>query len=247
MIHLFTDFGPFGPYQGQMTAALRRHAPEVPVIDLLNDAPMFEPRLAAYLLAACLDQIPVGDVLLAVVDPGVGTARLPLALALDGRWLVGPDNGLFEPALRRASHALTFHIVWQPRNLSASFHGRDLFAPVAADLARGQHGKLAAGAATRLADWPDDLPAIVYIDRYGNAMTGLRATGIRMDSILAAGQHRLPHAPTFGAVPPGHAFWYRNSLGLIEIAANGASAARLLDLSTGDAVGLTDGQALPKT
>lgn len=233
MIHIVTDFGPNGPYLGQMTAVLRRLAPEVPVIDLLNDAPAFEPRLSAYLLAALLAETEAGDIVLAVVDPGVGTARQPLAVEIDGRWLVGPDNGLFELALRRGRSCRVHRIAWRPARLSASFHGRDLFAPVAADLARGQTGKLAPGRASRIADWPDDLPAIVYVDRYGNAMTGMRAGAMPKGGTLKVGEHLLAEARVFGEAPPERAFWYVNALGLIEIAMNGAPAAQRLKISLG--------------
>ncbi|SNB51954.1 hypothetical protein SAMN07250955_101154 [Arboricoccus pini] len=236
MIHTFTDFGPNGPYLGQMIAVLRRLAPEVPVIDLLNDAPAFESRLSAYLLAALMARIEPSDIVLAIVDPGVGTARQPLAIEVDGRWLVGPDNGLFELVLRRAESARTHAIAWRPVELSPSFHGRDLFAPVAADLARGQTAKLAPASPRRFADWPDDLAAIVYVDRYGNAMTGMRAEAMPEDGTLRVGADCLARARVFGEVPPGQAFCYVNALGLIEIAMNGASAAERLGLSLGMSV-----------
>lgn len=236
MIHLFTDFGTGGPYQGQMTARLRQLAPEVPVIDLLSTAPMRDPRRAAYLLAAILRQVPSGDIVLAVVDPGVGGDRLPLALSVDGRWLVGPDNGLFEPALRQAVRWAGRHIAWRPQLLSASFHGRDLFAPVAADLARGRLDKLGDGGPTRFPDWPDDLPAVIFIDHYGNAMTGLRATAVAAASGLLANGRLFVPARTFSDVPPGAGFWYANSQGLVELAVNGGSAARDFGLVEGSPV-----------
>lgn len=156
MILVFTDFGHAGPYMGEMRAALLRRAPAVPVVDLMADAPAFRPDLAAYLLAALWPTALPGDVLLAVVDPGVGTARRPLAVEVDGRWLVGPDNGLFEPILRRAGRWQGHAIAWRPERLSTSFHGRDLFAPVAAGLATGGRPALTPAEPTRFPDWPDD-------------------------------------------------------------------------------------------
>ena len=135
MIVLFTDFGLAGPYTGQMKAVLARDAPGQPVIDLFADAPSRNPRAAAYLLAAYAAWFPAGTVFLAVVDPGVGGIRAPLIVSADGCCYVGPDNGLFELVLRRAREAQVWEITWQPAALSASFHGRDLFAPVAAKLA----------------------------------------------------------------------------------------------------------------
>lgn len=238
MILILTDFGLDGPYVGQMQAVLHRLAPEVPSVNLMADAPAFDPRLSAYLLAALLGEVEEGDVVLAVIDPGVGTSRAPLAVEIDGRWLVGPDNGLFEIALRRAHEAQTMHIVWRPQRLTASFHGRDLFAPVAASLARGDLSPLADGPAERFPAWPDDLPAIVYADGYGNLMTGLRAACVAETPTIEIKGRRLGHARTFGAVPPGGLFWYANSQGLVEIAANAASAAALLEAGPGEPVTL---------
>lgn len=236
MILLLTDFGAAGPYVGQLHLVLRRLVPEVPVVDLQHDLPAFRPDLAGHLLAAHLELARPGDVLLAVVDPGVGTDRAPLAVRLDGVWVVGPDNGLLELALRRARSVESFHIAWRPERLSASFHGRDLFAPVAARLARGERRDLAPGPVGRRPDWPDELPAIVYVDAYGNGWTGLRAASLGAAVRLAVSGTALTRARTFAELPPGGLFWYENSSGLAEIAANGTSAAALLGLEPGAAV-----------
>jgi S-adenosylmethionine hydrolase len=241
LILLLTDFGLGGPYVGQVHAVLRRLAPEVLLVDLQHDLPAFRPDLAAPLVAAHLDGAEPGDVVLAVVDPGVGTDRRPLALWLDGIWLVGPDNGLFELALRRARTVESFVIAWRPARLSASFHGRDLFAPLAARLARGDRAGLVPAAPTRFADRPDDLPTIVYVDGYGNAWTGLRAATLGADTRLRAAGRTLERARTFGDVPAGTAFWYENSSGLAEIAVNGGSAAATLGLRLGDPVEIVAG------
>ena len=135
--------------------------------------------------------------------PGVGGARAALALEADGRWYVGPDNGLFEIVLRRARAARCWRIEWQPAALSATFHGRDLFAPVARRLAQGEPPPGRAAAPTRYPDWPDDLAEIVYVDRYGNAMTGLRAALLPAGAELEAAGVRIARARTFGDVPPG--------------------------------------------
>jgi|AGTN01.3.fsa_nt_gi Uncharacterized conserved protein len=239
-IALFTDFGMAGPYLGQMKAVLAKAVPAAPVIDLMADAPAFDPRASAYLLAALVPEMPERCVVLAVVDPGVGGARRPLVAEADGRFLVGPDNGLFEPLLRRAGQARTWEIRWQPQRLSASFHGRDLFAPIAARLARGDSPEAAGCEAVeppRLPHWPDDLAEIVYVDHYGNAMTGLRADAVPGTARLRVGEQVLACADTFSAVAPGRAFWYRNSVGLVEIAVNrGRAADALPGLSVGSAV-----------
>lgn len=238
-IGLFTDFGIAGPYLGQVRGVLLQAAPGVPVIDLMADAPACRPRAAAYLLAALAPEWPSAMVVMAVVDPGVGGARLPLIARIDGRWFVGPDNGLFELLSRRAEQAEFWAITWRPQRLSASFHGRDLFAPVAARLAVGERPE-AIGARPvepwRPADWPDDLPEIVYVDCYGNAMTGLRAAVLGEGRELAVAGCRLAPARTFADMPSGGAFWYANSIGLVEIAVNKGAASDVLGLRIGDAV-----------
>jgi S-adenosylmethionine hydrolase len=240
MIVLFTDFGLEGPYVGQMKAVLHGAAPGVPQVDLMADVPACNAKAAAYLLAAYAPSFPAGSVFLAVVDPGVGGPRLPLAVEAEGRWLVGPDNGLLALTTRRAEAARAWQITWRPQRLSASFHGRDLFAPVAARLARGEAppGSPYALAEMTGADWPDDLPEIVYLDRFGNAVTGLRAAGLREDAVLVAAGRRLGRARTFSAVAPGAAFWDENANGLAEIAVNQARADRLLGLKPGDRVAM---------
>lgn len=245
MIALCTDFGLAGPYTGQVKAVLHQLAPGVPVIDLFADLPAANPKPAAYLLAAYGPWFPPGTVLLAVVDPGVGGARAAVVVEADGRFYVGPDNGLFELVLRRAGDARASQILWRPAKLSASFHGRDLFAPVAARLAGGglppstpPGGTLRRAPIARFPDWPDDLPEIVYIDGYGNAMTGLRAATLPAQAKLCAGGHRLGRARTFSDLPAGAAFWYENSNGLAEIAVNAGRAASALGLSIGAPVAI---------
>jgi S-adenosylmethionine hydrolase len=245
MIVLFTDFGLAGPYTGQMKAVLAGLAPAVPVIDLFADAPAFQPCLSAYILGAYCGAVPQGGVLLGVVDPGVGTDRLPLVVRAGGRWYVGPDNGLFELVMRRAgavgANVAAWTIDWRPDRLSASFHGRDLFAPVAARLALGEAppGTPVPVERVRRPDWPDDLARIVYVDVYGNALTGLRAAMLGDGVELEAGGRRVKRARTFGDVPVGEAIWYENGNGLAEIAVNQGRADGVLGLKVGDEVGIS--------
>src|SRR5580704_2483097 len=166
MIALFTDFGLQGPYTGQMKAVLHQMAPSIPAIDLFAAAPVGNPKASAYLLAAYAEWFAAGTVFLSVVDPGVGGERPVIILEADGRWYVGPGNGLFELVQRRAAKTRRFDIAFAPERLSASFHGRDLFAPVAAMLARGDEppGRPRNDDADRRPEWPDDLAEIVYVD-----------------------------------------------------------------------------------
>lgn len=240
MIVLFTDFGLEGPYLGQVKAVLHREAPGVPVIDLFADAPMWNMKASAYLLAAYAAWFPPGSVFLAVVDPGVGGARPAVAVEAEGRHFVGPGNGLFELVCRRAGRLQTREIVWRPEILSASFHGRDLFAPAAAALARGaplpEEDRDALFG--RRPDWPDDLAEIVYFDRYGNAMTGMRASALPSGASLTVAGHGAARARTFGDVPAGSAMWYENANGLAEIAVNRGRADALPGIAIGCPVGV---------
>ena len=239
MIFLFDDFGWQGPYTGQMKTVLAQMAAGIPVIDLQHDAPAFRPQAAGCLLAALVPWLPEEAVVLAVVDPGVGTERRPCVVAADGRRFVGPDNGLFLRVMRQAASARAWRIDWRPERLSSSFHGRDLFAPVAAMLATGVDVPR-----TPIELWkPEeavaaDLPEVIYIDGYGNAMTGLRADAVPATVVIRCGEQRFRQARTFGEVPPGEGFWYANSLGLVEIAVNQGNAAERFGLAVGAPVSI---------
>jgi S-adenosyl-L-methionine hydrolase (adenosine-forming) len=240
MIVLFTDFGVTGPYVGQLHAVLERDAPGEKVVDLLHTVPPFDVRAGAYLLAALAGDIPGGAVVVAVVDPGVGGERAAVMLQADDLRYVGPDNGLFELVWRRARQRQCRRILWRPPGLAPSFHGRDLFAPVAARLVRGLEvaAEPATWRAMPAAQWPDDLPGIVYIDHYGNAVTGIRSDTLGAKSVLRVNGKLLERARVFADVPPGTAFWYGNSSGLAEIAVNQGDAASVLGLGVGTEVGI---------
>lgn len=237
MFVLFTDFGLEGPYTGQVKAVLHHEAPGVPVIDLMSDAPAHDPKSAAYLLAAYSAGFPPGCVFLCVVDPGVGSDRAPLVMDADGRWFVGPDNGLLSLVARRAAVSQAWEITWQPPALSASFHGRDLFAPVAGRMMRGEPPPGTPVTMTDRTghDWPDDLPGVAYVDRFGNAITGMRA-GTLGEAALLVADTQVTRMRTFSDAAPGQVFWYENSNGLAEIAVNQGRADELPGLKPGSAV-----------
>lgn len=234
MIVLYTDFGVADPYVGQLHAVLAQEAPGVAIVDLLHSVPSFDIRAGAYLLPALAAVFPDGTVFVGVVDPGVGSDRRPVIVNADGRWYVGPDNGLFHIVARRARSHECRLIDWRPAKLSASFHGRDLFAPVAARLALGEPPPpTVTTLTTPSGDWPDDLPMVIYIDHYGNVMTGLRATKVDRRAVLAVAGRQLQYGEVFSAVTPGMPFWYENSNGLVEIAVNKGSAVEVLGLQLG--------------
>jgi S-adenosylmethionine hydrolase len=239
-ICVFTDFGTAGPYVGELEAVLDAHAPGVRVIRLLSDAPAFDVRAAAHLLAALVTRIPAGQIVLGVVDPGVGTDRRAVALRADANWYVGPDNGLFSVVADRATRCAIWRLPPLPADAAPSFHGRDVFAPVAAALATDRFAAVGAAPAEDLEVrlGAADLPAVVYVDHYGNAWTGLRASAILPAHRLGVAGRAVAHARVFGAVPAGTAFWYGNSSGLVEVAVNRGSAARALGLRIGTPVAL---------
>lgn len=234
-IVLFTDFGPHDLYLGQVKVVLARDAPDTPAIDLLNDVSPFRIKAAAHLLASLVPECPQGSVFLAVVDPGVGGQRKPVALRADGYRFVGPDNGLLSVFAARAAHPEVFRIAWRPERLSSSFHGRDLFAPVAARVATDDvpEGWLLPMPGFSVDFGAGDLPEIIHIDHYGNAMTGVRGGAVHRDAKLVVNDRRLHYARVFSAVARGDAFWYENSQGLVEVAVNQGSAAENLKLSVG--------------
>jgi S-adenosylmethionine hydrolase len=243
MIAIFTDFGVQGPYLGQMRAVLLAQAPGVPVVDIFPDLPSFNVQAAAYLLPAYSQYLPDDSVSVCVVDPGVGSDRRALAVRADSRWYVGPDNGLFSILIRRAAQVQVFEITWRPEQLSNSFHGRDLFAPVAAAIARGEQPSAEAIDVNRLLipNWPEDLMQVVYLDGYGNAITGLRSCAVRRDAILSVGRWRCAFRPIFAEADAGIPFWYENSNGLLEIALPGADAGAVLGLAVGNVFTLDAG------
>lgn len=204
------------------------------LIDALHDAPDFGIEPAAHLLAALAGEFPPSAVFLAVVDPGVGTAREAIVVQADAQRFVGPDNGLLSVLWQRARARKCWRIAWRPERLSSSFHGRDLFAPVAAALAtkRVPRGWLIAKRAPSVLLDGEDLPRIIYIDHYGNAVTGIRFRAAK--GLVRIGARKLAYARTFGdARGP---FWYENSMGLVEIAMPRGSAAKRLRLRVGTPV-----------
>lgn len=236
-IALVTDFG-VGIYPGQLRARLCALVPDIPVIDLVHDLPPFRPDLAAYLLPALVRDMPRGTLYVCVVDPGVGGERDVLVLEADGDWFVGPDNGLLSRMAQGAHRARMFRIGWRPEWLSASFHGRDWFAPAAARLCLGQSLDLTVVDMVGYlgSDWPPSLASIVYVDGYGNLMCGLQAADFPPEAKMVVGVRQLSHSCTFCEVLVGEAFWYENALGLVEIAVNQGRADLELGLGPGDPV-----------
>ena len=235
LIYFFTDFGTDGPYLGQMETSLLELAPNARVINLVADAPASNPRASAYLLAALLSELPDNAILVCVVDPGVGSERDALLLRTGGRTLIGPDNGLLAVCAGMNPGASLFRIPHDKSALSASFHGRDLFAPMAGRVSLGGNIPLESMDTSTMVGsaWPRVLGEVIYIDHYGNAMTGLPADHLKDTAKIKSGPHVLRRAHTFSAARGADPFWYRNSCGLVELAVNRGRADERLDLVVG--------------
>ncbi|MEP7384240.1 MAG: SAM-dependent chlorinase/fluorinase [Gemmatimonadota bacterium] len=241
LITLLSDFGTADGYVAEVKGVLLSLARDAHVVDLTHEIPPQDVELARLTIARCWRRFPAGTVHLAVVDPGVGTARDCLAVESDGRFLVGPDNGILSPALLLAgARAVSIAV---PPSASYTFHGRDVFAPAAAALATGAPldtlGEpvdapiiLRTREATRREDGAV-LGEVIAIDRFGNAITNL--LGART-GVVAAGGRPVPIRTTYADVAPGAAVAISGSTGLLEIAVREGSAATMLGLSRGSTI-----------
>jgi len=241
MIYLFTDFGYDGPYSGEIRAVLNRALTHQHVVDLMHDAPRFNPGASAYLLAALSRQFEYGDICLAVVDPGVGNPdRRAIVVEADGITYVGPDNGLLSMVSQQAQKVSTQEVVWRPESLSKSFHGRDLFAPVIVKVALRESFETKEIKPESLvgSDWPICLTEIIYIDYYGNLVTGQPGDSLNMNETISIKDEKICYADTFSTVKEHQLFWYVNSMGLVEIASNQGDAAQQLQVTVGEQIRL---------
>jgi hypothetical protein len=248
VITLLTDFGADSGYPAQMKGVILGLLPSAQLVDLSHAVPAFDILSGALLLEACARRFQPGAVHLAVVDPGVGTVRRPLCVvAGDGRRFVGPDNGLFTPFLGPGAIVRLLSapgIVPVPS--SDTFHGRDLFAPVAAWLAGGGDPALVGPEVSDPArlDWPvvlrrgDELfGRTLAADPFGNLVTSIREE--ELDGVVRSvwvGDRMARWVRTFGDGEAGELLAMMGSAGRVEIAVRQGSAARLLGTVRGIAV-----------
>jgi S-adenosylmethionine hydrolase len=246
LVTFLSDFGAGSGYPAQVKGEVLRRLPDATLVDLSHDVAPFDVLGGALLLEACVPRFPEAAVHLAVVDPGVGTQRRPLCVVdPEGRRLVGPDNGLFTPFLGTGSAAILLAdpgIV--PRDPSPTFHGRDLFAPVAAWLAGGgSPDRLGprVGDPLRL-DWPvpvrtaDALEGrCLAADPFGNLATSIRRSDLATSTVAAVtiGARTVRLVATFGEAEPGELLALWGSGGRLEIAVREGSAARVLGVGRG--------------
>jgi S-adenosylmethionine hydrolase len=253
---LTTDYGTGSGYPAQLKAVLLSAVPDARIVDVSHEVPRFDVLGGALLLEACVPWFPAGAVHVAVVDPGVGTARRALcAVDPGGRTFVAPDNGLLTPFL--GPGARTFEIApgrAVPPPPAATFHGRDLFAPAAAFLARGgEPGALGppVGDPVRLA-WPAAQATrgelhgeALAADPFGNLVTSIREgdlAGAEVARVIAGGR-AARWVRTFGEGEPGELLAMVGSGGRVEVAVREGSAAAVLGGTRGIPVRLVLGRA----
>lgn len=239
---LLTDFGTADGYVGEMKGVLHSAAPSVRIVDITHEITAHDVELGRLAVARYWRRFPQGTVHIAVVDPGVGSARAPLAIASDGRFLVGPDNGVLSAALLLPGAKAVRLAV--PGHASPTFHGRDVFAPAAARLALGESldslGEPVVDPVIHRTPEPhrsaagDVVGQVIAIDRFGNAITNLLA-GIKAGNIVVSGR-TLPQRRTYAELEPGEAGAIVGSAGLIEIVIREGRAADTLRLRRGDEV-----------
>ena len=220
--------------------AIYQHAPGCKLVDICHHLPMFNPKASGRLLQMLVKDLPTGTIILAVVDPGVGTARHPLWLEVDGRHFIGPDNGLFAWLVNQGTKLEAHILEYESNKVSASFHGRDVFAPAAAqiELCKTPASRSVDAATLIGREWPAELPEIIHIDHYGNAMTGIDSARVSVDIIFRINEIEFMFQKTFENSTKVQPFWYANSIGLVEFAQFSQSVAGLYNLKVGDKVSL---------
>lgn len=254
IITLLTDFGSSSPYPAEMKGVLLSSCKAV-LIDITHDVPPHDVAQGAYLLSAAAPEFPAGTIHLAVVDPGVGTGRQPLAVASGGQFLVGPDNGLLMRAARVLGTPRAYAIDagrFARRPISATFHGRDLFAPAAAALAAGlpvERVGPPAASPVELAEIPPvRTPGalrgqVVHRDRFGNLVTNIPGTWLDDLSPPLVMQHErgsvaIRPVLTYAQGAAGELLVLVGSSGTLEIAVNAESAAEALGLGAGGSIAI---------
>ncbi len=259
VITMTTDFGHKGPFAAVMRGVILSRNPDAHVVDLAHDIPPQWPPEAGFWISRAYRYFPAGTIHMAIVDPGVGTEREILVVEHDRHVFMAPDNGLLAPLLERAENPK----VWQldlgrmaSLNLgkpSDTFHGRDIFAPVAAELAAGRLALNAIGPAVDewIPGWLDEPEVsvdkvkgtIITIDAFGNLISNIDAEMIKnfREPVAHIAGHTIPTLTTYGRAKPGELLALINSFGVVEIARSEGSAAEGLGSERGAPLTITDG------
>ncbi len=254
IVTLLTDFGESDGYVGVLKGVILGLAPGTSLVDLSHTIAPQDIGAAAYVLGRTYRYFPNDTIHLAVVDPGVGSTRRPLLLDTSHGRFVGPDNGLFTPILTAEADVKAYRLdqpaYWHAA-VSTTFHGRDVFAPVAAHLARGVL-PTAVGhpiAITGLVQLPTEPPQVIaggvlgrisYIDRFGNAITDITAALLTTLTppiqVTVNTQPPIPLHATYAAVAAGRPLALLGSDGTLEVSIRDGHAAQTLGCRVGDPI-----------
>lgn len=262
VVALLTDFGSQDHYVGSLKGAILSVCRDATLVDLAHELPVHDVAAGAFALASSWRDFPEGTIFLAVVDPGVGTSRRALALQAEGRLFVGPDNGILSLVIEDAEGEVVVREITNPGlvrpEISATFHARDVFGPVAGHLATGvpmaEVGPLVSDP-VRLSPAPpraggagDWGARVLHVDRFGNLITNLGRRDLdailetvgndRNGVVIVLGSHVLPLAVTYADVAEGEACALLGSSGRLEIAVNRGSAAQELGAGGGSSLRL---------
>ena len=257
VISLLTDFGFIDPYVAQMKAVILSSSPAVSIVDISHGVEKHNISMGAYLLKTTVPWFPKGSIHIAVVDPGVGSSRLPIAIDCERGVLIGPDNGL----LVGAADALGFRGVYQIANaeftneaISPTFHGRDIFARTAAMISGGRKPAEVGSKLNKLSQL--DLPIIrisrkhvschiVYVDSFGNLITDVTRNELegfelrvgKHASVVSKGRgYECSFVDSYSEIPRGRVGLLFSSQGQLEVARREESAAAHLKLRFGDSI-----------
>jgi S-adenosylmethionine hydrolase len=253
VIGLLTDYGTQDSYVAELKGIIYKVEPGARVADLTHQVPSFDVREGSYLLGRAIRQFPAGSLFVAVVDPGVGTPRKAVAVrTATGKTLVGPDNGLFSRACAEegpcVAHELRERRYWRDPNTSTTFHGRDIFGPVAGHLSRGVALEALGPRVPELVALPTTAAAregqaivgeVVHVDVYGNCSTNIPAAFVEGGKAYAVGGRVFPRAETYADVSVGEPVLVIDSEGRVELALNQGHLGSALGWKAGTALRLT--------
>ncbi|MFO1519402.1 MAG: SAM-dependent chlorinase/fluorinase [bacterium] len=263
-IVLLTDFGTKDPYAGVLKGVIAQLAPEARVIDLTHEIPPFDVTAGALALFQSYRYFPKGTIFLSVVDPGVGSERRPILIQTKNYFFVGPDNGLFTLAFSGEKPEKIIHLTEEKYflpSVSATFQGRDLFAPVAAYLSRGEAPERFGYSLedyTRLEGLIPEVKKgeiigkVLHVDRFGNALTNFSKGFLKrhfpsLEFFLTVKKKKITPLKTHYAEGEGKKpFLLFGSSNLLEISVNQGSAAQALKIERGDAVSVKGATSSPR-
>jgi S-adenosylmethionine hydrolase len=260
LITLLTDFGTVDYFVGAMKGAILSVNPSAQIVDITHDIPPQDIEAGAFTLMGAYRTFPAATIHVAVVDPGVGSNRRAILVLANEQFFVGPDNGLFSYIYEREPNVRVFHLTNESyfrQSISQTFHGRDVFAPVAGALSTGVRPEEFGDEITNYVRLPRPLPvvtsgntieaAIIHIDRFGNCVTNLTPDHITEELFAAGASIRINNRKItsyrrfYGeeSREPGELFAIWGSAGYLEIACDRASAARLLRAERGQRITVT--------